>query len=139
MARLSALQVILPPAHLFAYATLLGTQLYQSFVMVKVAYQALPPEAFTTLQKSVFPAYFRGQTALLILTVITFPHGPLALVEKKGDWTPFLFAGSAALLNLVVYGPRTSRLMMRRRILGMLSDELSPRWHVLTAASSEPT
>ncbi|KAF2439043.1 hypothetical protein P171DRAFT_422601 [Karstenula rhodostoma CBS 690.94] len=117
MTRLPALQVILAPAHLFAYATLLGTQLYQSFVMVKVAYQGLPPEAFTTLQKNVFPVYFCGQSALLILTAITFPHGPLALAKKKGDCIPFVVAGATAFLNLAVYGPRTSRLMMRRRVL----------------------
>ncbi|OAG03159.1 uncharacterized protein CC84DRAFT_1097960 [Paraphaeosphaeria sporulosa] len=122
MRRLTEFHVILAPAHLFAYATLLGTQLYQSFVMVKVAYQALPAHSFTDLQKRVFPIYFRGQTALLILTAITFPHGPLALAKRKGDWIPFFVAGATALLNLAVYGPRTSRLMMRRRRLANQID-----------------
>ncbi|KAL5453218.1 hypothetical protein PMIN07_008082 [Paraphaeosphaeria minitans] len=123
MTRLPALQAILAPAHFFAYATLLGAQLYQSFVVVKIAYEALPAQAFTSLQKRVFPIYFRRQTALLILTAITFPHGPLALIKRKGDWVPFFVAGATALLNLAVYGPRTSRLMMRRRVLADQIDD----------------
>ncbi|KAJ4355418.1 uncharacterized protein N0V89_003434 [Didymosphaeria variabile] len=95
------LDAILAPAHLFAYSTLLGTQLYQSFVMVKVAYQALPPEAFTTLQKRVFPLYFFCQSALVGVTAITFPHGPLALIKSKGDWIPFAVAMATAVLNTV--------------------------------------
>lgn len=139
MSCLPDLEVALAPAHLFAYATLLGTQLYQSFVIVKVAYQALPADSFTTLQKHVFPVYFRCQSVLLVLTAITFPHGLLALARKKGDWIPFVIAGTTSLLNLMVYGPRTSRLMMRRRVLGMLSDKFSQVLHELTSMSSEPT
>lgn len=125
MNSLSDLEVALTPAHLVAYATLVGTQIYQSFVMVKLAYQALPAGSFTSLQKTVFPVYFRCQSVLLVLTVMTFPHGPLALARKKGDWIPFVIAGTSALLNLMVYGPRTSSLMMRRRFLGMFADEVS--------------
>jgi hypothetical protein len=110
---------LVAPIHLLTHSTLLGTQLYQSFVMVKVAYSSLPTEAFTTLQKHVFPIYFRGQCTLLILSVVTFPHGPAALFHTKGDWIPFLVAGITAALNLAVYGPRTSRLMMIRRFKGM--------------------
>jgi hypothetical protein len=132
MTHLPDLEVALAPAHLFAYATLVGTQLYQSFVMVKVTYRSLPAESFITLQKSVFPIYFRCQSVLIVLTTITFPHGPLALGSKKGDWIPFVIAGTTALLNLTVYGPRTSRLMMRRRVLGMVPNEFSHVLHELT-------
>ncbi|KAF1964109.1 hypothetical protein BU23DRAFT_493862 [Bimuria novae-zelandiae CBS 107.79] len=113
------LSTILIPAHLLAYSTLLGTQLYQSFVAVKVAYQALPSDAFTMLQKRAFPVYFRTQSALIVLSALTFPpHGPAALIKNRGDWIPFLVAGVMAGFNLVVYGPRTSRLMMIRRFQG---------------------
>ena len=110
---------LIAPLHLLTYSTLLGTQLYQSFVMVKVAYSSLPSEAFTTLQKHVFPVYFRGQCAFVIFSAVTFPQGPAALFQTKGDWIPFLVAGITAALNLAVYGPRTSRLMMIRRFRGM--------------------
>ncbi|KAI1465353.1 uncharacterized protein F4812DRAFT_461661 [Daldinia caldariorum] len=82
----------LAPIHLFSYSTLLGMELYQSFVMTKVCYQELPRLAFTTLQKRIFPIYFRGM----------------------GNWIPFAVAGVTALLNLMLYGPRTRQIMIQR-------------------------
>ncbi|KAI1371862.1 hypothetical protein F4677DRAFT_450041 [Hypoxylon crocopeplum] len=105
----------LAPLHLFSYSVLLGTELYQTFVMTKVCYQALPRSAFTTLQKRVFPIYFRSQTLLLLLTAATIPpYGPLMLQAGKSNWIPFAIAGATALLNLVVYGPRTRQIMIDR-------------------------
>jgi len=106
---------VLAPAHLLFFSTLLGTELYQSFVMTKVCYQALPRSAFTTLQKHVFPLYFKGQTVLLLLAAATVPsQGPFALLQSKLDWIPFAVAGLTAVLNLVVYEPRTRSAMAER-------------------------
>jgi hypothetical protein len=111
----SFLVSIIAPAHLLAYSTLLGTELYQSFVMTKVTFQALPRSAFTNLQKRVFPIYFQGQALLLLLVVVTRPPcGPVSLIEQKRDWVPFAIAGVTAGLNLLVYGPQTQRLMVER-------------------------
>lgn len=105
----------LAPYHFLSYGTLLGTTLYQSFIVTKVCYQALPMSSFTTLQKRIFPIYFRTQTALLILTALTLPpYGPVSLVKKKRDWIPLAFATSTAMLNLIVYGPRTQTTMIDR-------------------------
>jgi len=113
---------ILAPVHLLVYSTFLGTQLYQSFVMVKVAHQALPLEAFTLFQKRAFFVYFRAQSILLVLTVATFPPtGPIRLAKSKGDLVPLLIGGITALLNWMVFGPRTSRDMMMRRFQRMLA------------------
>jgi hypothetical protein len=108
--------MILAPIHLIAYSTLLGTELYQSFVMTKVCFQALPKTAFTTLQKRVFPLYFKGQSMLMLLAAATLPpYGPLSLVQSsKLDWIPFAVAGVTAVLNLVVYEPRTRGAMVER-------------------------
>ncbi|KAF1848712.1 uncharacterized protein K460DRAFT_309327 [Cucurbitaria berberidis CBS 394.84] len=106
---------ILGPVHLLAYSTLLGTELYQSFVMTKVAYQALPRSAFTSLQKRVFPIYFQSQSLLLLLAAVSIPpHGLISLFKEKSDWIPFAVAGITAGLNLVVYGPRTKELMIEK-------------------------
>ncbi|PVI01555.1 hypothetical protein DM02DRAFT_717840 [Periconia macrospinosa] len=131
----SALQSLLPPVHLLAYSTLLGTQVFESFVVVRVAHQALPYESFTTLQKQLFPTYFRCQSALLFITAVTLPrYGPLSLF--RAGWkilTPFIVAGAVATLNAVYYGPMTSRLMMTKRFQaemearrddGSISEEL---------------
>ncbi|MCJ1458213.1 hypothetical protein MMC28_008584 [Mycoblastus sanguinarius] len=97
------------------YGTLLGTELYQSFVMTKVCYDALPMSAFTTLQKRVFPIYFRTQSLLLLLTAATHPpHGPFSLLTSLGDLIPLTIGGAMAVLNLSVYGPRTQNMMVER-------------------------
>ena len=116
----SIIASIVPPLHLLAYSTLLGTELYQSFVMTKLAYQALPRSAFTSLQKRTFPIYFRGQTFLLGLVALTLPpQGPKSLMNSKTSLITFGVAGGTALLNLAIYGPRTQQLMVERIHQGM--------------------
>lgn len=106
---------IVAPIHVLAYSTLLGTELYQSFVMTKVAYQALPRSAFTSLQKRVFPIYFWGQSLLLLLVAATVPpRGPISLARQWRVWVPFIVAGATAALNLLVYGPETQKFMIER-------------------------
>ncbi|KAH7378335.1 hypothetical protein BKA66DRAFT_560704 [Pyrenochaeta sp. MPI-SDFR-AT-0127] len=126
----------LAPIHLLAFSTLLGTELYQSFVMTKLAYQALPRSAFTSLQKTVFPVYFRSQSLLLLLVSATVPpHGPMSMINDRGNWSSFGVAGVTAGLNLLVYGPKTKNLMIERIHqatrdanlqlgAGMVSDEM---------------
>ena len=83
--------------------------------MTKICYRALPMLAFTTLQKRVFPIYFRLQSLLIILTVVTCPpYGPVSLIFRVGDLIPMTLAGAMAALNLGVYGPRTQAAMIER-------------------------
>jgi hypothetical protein len=106
---------ILAPVHLLIYSTLLGTELYQTFIVTKVSYKALPRSAFTTLQKRVFPIYFKSQSLLLFLVSITVPpHGPWSILSTKTLWITFLLADVTAGLNLMVYGPKTQSLMIQR-------------------------
>ncbi|KAI0390608.1 hypothetical protein F5Y17DRAFT_443875 [Xylariaceae sp. FL0594] len=106
---------VLAPLHLLAFSALLGTQLYQTFIVVKVTFSALPRSAFTTLQKRLFPIYFRTQSLLLFMAAMTVPaRGPLTLSANKAVWVPFTVAGVTAALNLMVYGPRTRQLMTDR-------------------------
>lgn len=115
MSGTSIAPLIIVPLHLFAYSTLLGVELYQSFVMTKVAYLALPRSAFRSLQKRVFPIYFQSQTVLLGVAVLTVPpYGPASLISSRGNWIPLAIAGSTAAINLLVYGPRTQKLMIER-------------------------
>ncbi|KAI1338846.1 hypothetical protein F5Y15DRAFT_416612 [Xylariaceae sp. FL0016] len=112
---LPSLPSILAPIHLLSYSSLLGAQLYQSFMLTKVAFNSLPRSSFRSLQKRVFTLYFQGQTVLLVLTALTIPpYGPGSLLAAKTTFTPFALAGVTAVLNLLVYGPRTQRLMMER-------------------------
>ena len=105
----------LAPFHLLSYSTLIGMQLWHSFAVVKICHKALPPSAFTTLQRRMFPVYFRVQTALLLITALSFPtRGPASLVGNKADWIPFAIAGLTSALNLILYGPHTSKVMVDR-------------------------
>ncbi|KPM44458.1 hypothetical protein AK830_g2131 [Neonectria ditissima] len=126
MPLLTLLQPILPPLHLLSFSALLGSQLYQSFVITKIAFSTLPRAAYTNFQKRIFPVYFRGQALLLLLTAATVPpQGPLSLLQHRGDWIPFAVAGVAAGLNFFVYGPRTRGLMLERVHQGTLDAKVA--------------
>jgi hypothetical protein len=109
------LHSFLTPLHLLSFSTLLGTQLYQTFVVTKICYVALPRSAFTTLQKRLFPIYFRSQSLLLVLVAVTIPsQGLLTLTTNKAAGIPFTIAGVTTTLNLVIYGPQTRQIMIDR-------------------------
>ena len=91
----------------------------QSFVMTKLCYKHLPMPQFIQLQKNVFPVYFSAQAALVILSAATYPPaGVLSLVRSRAVWTvhvPLAINLATAGLNAMVYGPRTSELMLERQ------------------------
>lgn len=103
------------PYHLLSLSTLIGSQLYQSFIVTKIAYDALPRTAFTSLQKKLFPVYFGTQAVLLLATLATAPpRGLFSITQKKGTWIPLLLAVVPTGLNYFVFGPRTRQLMIDR-------------------------
>lgn len=123
------LHSILAPLHLLSFSGLLGTQLYQTFVVTKICFTSLPRSAFTTLQKKLFPIYFRSQSLLLLLTVVTIPsRGPLTLLASKAAWIPFTIAGVTATLNWLIYGPRTRQLMIERTHQGTSASRLTTHY-----------
>ncbi|KAJ9645337.1 hypothetical protein H2201_008413 [Coniosporium apollinis] len=109
------------PYHLLAYGTLLGTQLYQSFINTGICYRALPLPQFTTLQKHIFPAYFRASVGLAILTALTHPPTSLlSLSHHPYDFTPLAVALATNVLNWLVYGPGTTQAMVERTHQGLV-------------------
>ncbi|KAH6617478.1 hypothetical protein F5144DRAFT_586582 [Chaetomium tenue] len=109
----SALFSNLAPFHVLFYSTLLGTELFQTFINTKIAFLALPRSAFTTLQRRIFPIYFLSQTILVVLSAITFPpHGVSSLLMRRGDWIPYAVATVTSVMNLAVYGPKTQKAMV---------------------------
>lgn len=112
------------PVHLLCFSTLLGTQLYQTFVMTKITFKTLPRPAFVSLQSKLFPFYFRLQTGLLVMTILTWPPtGIFSLVMegKKSHWIPLAVALWSAVVNMVLFGPRTRQAMLDLVQLGMYS------------------
>ncbi|KXH31889.1 hypothetical protein CSIM01_02441 [Colletotrichum simmondsii] len=133
----------LAPYHIISYGTLLGTSLFQTFINTKICYLELPKSAFTTLQKRLFPIYFRCQALLLIMTILTFPpHGPASLFKVKSNWIPLMVAGVTSLANLLVYGPRSRQAMIDRthqetRVAKRPGDVDEPSPDMLAAQSSQ--
>lgn len=122
--------------HILTYGTLLGSNLFQTFLGGPVAYKALPRPSFSSLQQAIFPPYFTFQAALPVLLAITWPGEKVAQVggaeisQNAGFWGVFsenslltagvpvaiMFATSAA--NLLVFGPATTKVMRERKHQG---------------------
>lgn len=129
--------------HLIAWGSLLGTQLYQvrqswdsrvrvlitycawqTFAMTKLCYLYLPRAQFMTLQRKVFPVYFAIETALAVVTAVTYPGGSIiALSSNSVDSALLGIALGTSTLNLLVYGPKTSVALTNRNHAGNQGQE----------------
>ncbi|KAH8815691.1 hypothetical protein F5884DRAFT_817941 [Xylogone sp. PMI_703] len=114
------------PYHTITYGTLLGTQIYQSFVGGIISFRALPRPQFSALQQKILPVYFALQTALPAALILTYP-GPKsglapsglsgALIESN-RWTvlaPLASVIVTGLANMLVIGPATVKIMKERK------------------------
>lgn len=131
--------------HILTYGTLLGSNLFQTFLGGPLAFKALPRPSFSTLQQAIFPPYFTFQAALPIILALTWPGEKLAqvggreLTQNSGFWGIFsennlltagvpvflMFATSAA--NLLVFGPATTKVMKERKHQGRMDEERTCR------------
>lgn len=129
------------PYHIIAYGTLLGTEVFQSFIAGVQAYRVLPRPQFATLQSALFPIYFSMQTALPLVLALTFPgavHGAqisattsttswgvstsaggvFGVFETANRWSvlvPLATTFVTSLVNLVYVGPLTTKIMRERK------------------------
>jgi len=122
--------------HILSYGTLLGTTFFHSFVGGVIAYQALPRPQFSRLMEKIFPYFFALQTALPLAMIMTYPGELLAqlggeqaranagltgLLAENNRWTaltPMATILGTSLLNLLVLGPATTRVMKTRHHQG---------------------
>ncbi|KAL4781500.1 hypothetical protein BJX76DRAFT_15334 [Aspergillus varians] len=111
------------PFHILSYGTLLGVQLYQSFVSGIIAFRALPRPQFSSLQAKVFPTYFALQTALPVVVALTASRGeqPLGisgLLEPENHFKvllPLATAFVTGLVNFAVLRKLTVDTMRERK------------------------
>ncbi|CZT25803.1 uncharacterized protein RCC_11472 [Ramularia collo-cygni] len=119
--------------HILTYGTLLGSNLFQTFMAGPLAYQALPRPQFSTLQQAIFPPYFTLQTVLPLFLILTWPGEKLAsaggavarkgagyagVFEEENRWIaliPIALMCGTSLLNLVALGPATTKVMKERK------------------------
>lgn len=124
--------------HILSYGTLLGSTFFQTFLAGPIAFTCLPRPQFSTLQQKIFPTFFAMQTALPVLMAFTWPGEKIAgaagvgLVRKNAGWrgltdemwtalVPIGLMVGTALLNAVVLGPATTKVMKERKHQGSFS------------------
>ncbi|KAF7589782.1 hypothetical protein BBP40_003844 [Aspergillus hancockii] len=109
------------PYHVLSYGTLLGVQVYQTFVSGIVAFRALPRPQFASLQTATFPIYFSLQTALPVLVALTAstngqPLGISGLFSSENEsLIPMTTAAVTGLVNMAVLRPLTVNTMRERK------------------------
>ncbi|EMF16105.1 uncharacterized protein SEPMUDRAFT_147767 [Sphaerulina musiva SO2202] len=121
--------------HILAYGTLLGSNLFQTFLAGPLAFKALPRPQFSTLQQAIFPPYFGFQTILPLALALTWPGerlvavagnaiaarhhaGYTGLLQEQNRWTaliPIVTMFATSLANLLVLGPATTKVMKLRK------------------------
>lgn len=122
--------------HILTYGTLLGSNIFQTFLNGPLAFKVLPRPQFSTLQQAIFPPYFAFQTALPIVLALTWPGekvaavggtamrqnaGPSGLMEGDNMWmalVPIAVMCGTSLVNLVFLGPATTKVMRERKHQG---------------------
>lgn len=122
-----------PLTFFYSYGTLLGSQVFQSFIGGIVAYRALPRPQFSSLQQAIFPIYFSMQSALPVILALTYPgerttigsrpsslSGVLEQQNRLHVLTPLLTMLVTGLANLMVVGPATTQIMKERKHQGNL-------------------
>ncbi|KAJ5888426.1 hypothetical protein N7495_008467, partial [Penicillium taxi] len=111
------------PFHILSYGTLLGTQVFQSFVAGIVAFRTLPRPQFANLQAAIFPIYFNLQAALPVIVALTATrHGDAlgfsGLIAPENRYTTLLPMAAVAitgLINQVFLRPLTIKIMRERK------------------------
>ncbi|KAI9929276.1 hypothetical protein ASPWEDRAFT_168884 [Aspergillus wentii DTO 134E9] len=110
------------PFHVLSYGTLLGVQVYQTFVSGIVAFRALPRPQFASLQAATFPVYFSLQSALPVVVALTASKGADAIgvsgllaPESRGTLVPMATVLVTGLINQFILRPRTINVMRERK------------------------
>ncbi|KAK5122232.1 hypothetical protein LTR85_004142 [Meristemomyces frigidus] len=119
--------------HILTYGTLLGSTIFQTFLAGPLAFKVLPRPQFSTLQQAIFPPFFTFQTALPVVLALTWPGERVAsvggasmrqnagirgLMDGDNLWTalmPVVVMFGTSLLNLVLFGPATTKVMRERK------------------------
>ncbi|KAI5287252.1 hypothetical protein KEM52_001681, partial [Ascosphaera acerosa] len=125
------MESMLAPAHILSYGTLLGSQVFETFVASVIAFKSLERPAFSKLQNHTFPCYFGMTTALPVVVALTFPGlktavstvapslaGVLDESVRCGTLVPLATVFFTSLTNLVCFLPRAKEIKAQRAKLG---------------------
>ncbi|KAM0820575.1 hypothetical protein AB5N19_06394 [Seiridium cardinale] len=123
----------LGPYHILSYGTLLGTQVFHTFINATASFKTLERPQFATLQRAIFPAYFGIQTILPVALALTYPGSRIAasgiqgaLLNEANRWdvaAPLATIFVTGLINWAYCLPVTNSITDKRRAQGMDSLE----------------
>ncbi|KAI2783020.1 hypothetical protein F4815DRAFT_461606 [Daldinia loculata] len=124
---MSHILLTLAPYQVLTYGTLLGTQVFHTFINSILSFKVLERPQFAILQRAVFPAYFGIQTAAPVLLALTYPgsKNPLGVASSlagvfhpSNRWGVLAPLGTilvTGLVNLVYLLPETNKITALRR------------------------
>ncbi|ORY86986.1 hypothetical protein BCR37DRAFT_385427 [Protomyces lactucae-debilis] len=100
--------------HIFSYGILSGTTIWHTFINGPLAYKTLPRQQFGALQKRLFPTFFTLQTVTGAFCAWT------SYIAPASTWNEVValsVVATSGLLNLLLIGPWTTRIMDERHKL----------------------
>ncbi|KAI1500684.1 hypothetical protein F5X99DRAFT_385122 [Biscogniauxia marginata] len=121
------------PYHILSYGTLLGTQVFHTFINSVTSIKVLERPQFAILQRALFPTYFGIQTAGPVLLALTYPGSSVLRTALDGTTTSSSIAGvlhssnrwgvlvplvtvfATGLVNLAYLLPETNKVTAKRR------------------------
>jgi len=109
--------------HLLSWGSLLGSIVFQTFVVGLALFKRVPRPTFRSVQEILFPRYFALNAACLAGTMAT---GALSLGAPNAQLATLGVGFAAVLSNIVVLEPKTSSVMNERAALEEKSAEEVP-------------
>ncbi|KAJ2980966.1 hypothetical protein NQ176_g2327 [Zarea fungicola] len=114
------------PYHIIAYATLVGTSFFHTFVNSPILFKTVERPVFSAVQAKAFPVYFGLQTILPTIMALTFPgsaalatgNGISTLLHESNRWgslVPIATMFVSGALNLLVLMPASREVMKKRQ------------------------
>ncbi|KAI5309652.1 hypothetical protein KEM55_002737 [Ascosphaera atra] len=121
------MESMLAPAHILSYGTLLGSQVFNTFVSSIVSYKTLEKPTFGKLQGQMFPIYFKMQAALPVVVALTYPGvrtivdsiapGIAGVLDERNRCStliPLATVFVTAVTNLVCFMPKAAKIKAER-------------------------
>ncbi|KAI0098968.1 hypothetical protein F4776DRAFT_526752 [Hypoxylon sp. NC0597] len=118
----------LAPYHVLSYGTLLGTQVFHTFINSVTSFRVLERPQFAILQRELFPVYFGIQTVGPVILALTYPGSRSSLFgipssfagvfHESSRWGVLVPLGTifaTGLLNLAYLLPETNKITALRR------------------------
>lgn len=100
--------------HVLAYGTLLGTLVFNTFIVGLTMFGNMPRQMFGRVQSKMFPKYFSLTTASCLLLLAGHVLSPAGLVLSSPGVVPLLVATALSFLNWLAIEPHVTAMMFAR-------------------------